>query len=68
MKQENDSSAAPGEILSRRDALRRVVVTGLVLGGMPALANESAAQVGTAAADFVPENDYPYFGYEPDSQ
>jgi len=60
-----DSSVPSAKILSRRAALRRVVVTGLGLGSLSALANEPAAQVSAAEPEFVPENDYPYFDYEP---
>jgi hypothetical protein len=67
MKQKTDSSETPAMTVSRRAALRRVVATGLALGSLPALAGESAAQPAAAEPEFVPENDYPYFGYEPDS-
>jgi len=57
-----EEQAAPREILSRREALRRTVTGGLLAAlGLP---------VGGEAAHmeepFVPENDYPHFGYEPE--
>lgn len=68
MKQKTDSSELPPTIVSRRAALRRVVATGLALGSLPALASASVTESAAAEPEFVPENDYPYFGYEPDSR
>jgi hypothetical protein len=57
---------------SRRAALRVAAVGGLSLVTLPAFAGGlSSRQIESAsaqAADFVPENDYPYFGYEPGRQ
>lgn len=55
--------SSPG--LSRRDAVRHAVIAGLGLAvsDLTASATEPAAVAPETA--FVPENDYPFFGYEP---
>ena len=61
MKIETDSSP-----LSRRDALRRTLLASLGVSILPAAATETAKPL--VEPGFVPENDYPFFGYEPNSQ
>jgi hypothetical protein len=63
-------------ILSRRDALR-LALAGAAMLALPeanrtdaaGLATDRDVAVGLAASPtpFVPENDYPYFGFEPDA-
>ena len=65
MKEKNESSTpAP---LSRRAVLRRAVAAGLVASGFPAVAEE-VERAAKADPGFVPENDYPYFGYQPGAE
>ncbi len=61
MKTETDSSS-----LSRRDALRQTLLASLGFSILPAAATETREPL--AEPDFVPEHDYPYFGYEPTSE
>jgi len=61
MNEQNIPTSA--DALSRRAVLRRVIVAGAGLASLPALKVEAAAP--PPAADYVPENDYPFFGYEP---
>jgi hypothetical protein len=68
MKEKTDPSGSSAQTFSRRAALRRAVMTGLVLSSLPALADEAAAPTATVEPAFIPENDYPYFGYDPGAQ
>jgi len=52
--------------LSRRDALRQTLLAGLGMSVLTASATEEVKQV--EEVEFLPENDYPFFGYEPTSQ
>lgn len=54
--------------LTRREALRRTLFGGLAAGAAAALPAAEAAPLPAtqAEAPFVPENDYPFFGYDPD--
>ncbi len=58
MKTETDASS-----LSRRDALRQTLLASLGISILPASATETTEPL--AEPDFVPEHDYPFFGYEP---
>lgn len=63
-----DAAKAAATFLTRREALLNAlkgtvaaaVATPIIVQATP----DSSAQ---AEATFVPENDYPFFGYEPDS-
>ena len=46
------------------DTLKATLVTSLTL---PAMADASPVPPPAPEHDFAPENDYPYFGYEPPS-
>lgn len=61
MKTETDSSS-----LSRRDALRQTLLASLGISILPAAATETTEPL--AKPGFVPEHDYPFFGYEPISE
>jgi hypothetical protein len=61
MKSETQSTP-----LSRREALRQTVLAGLGMSALTATATEEVKQV--EEVEYVPENDYPFFGYEPTSQ
>jgi len=65
MKPNNDSSLSSAESISRRTALERVVVAGLGLAALSVHAAESVAPNPDREPEFVPENDYPDFGYVP---
>lgn len=54
---ERETSTPP---LSRRDVLLRAAAGGLGLAFAPS--RDSEAAVSTSATEFVPENDYPFFG------
>jgi hypothetical protein len=63
-----DAAKAAATFFTRREALLNAL-KGTVAAAVAApvivqAAPESSAQ---AEATFVPENDYPFFGYEPDS-
>ncbi len=61
------NSLAEPRLLSRRDALRVALIGGAALASLPVSTGESAnLQVESANDAFLPENDYPYFGYNPD--
>ncbi len=52
--------------LSRRDALLRAVTVSLGLVAVPALARQAGTSVAKPAEpEFVPVDDYPFFGYGP---
>lgn len=59
----------PTSPLSRRQALKRTFVGSLVAGGFTAFekTEANAPPLAHEPAPFVPENDYPYFGFEPES-
>ncbi len=48
------------ESLTRREILRRAVAASVGLAALPAAAK--------APEEFVPENDYPFFGHEPQAE
>ena len=51
---------------SRRDALRVALAGGVASFMLPAGQAESAQlPAGPCNDEFIPENDYPYFGYDP---
>ena len=57
-------SAQTSASLTRRDALARVLKGGLVsLTGVSAVGNAAPMEV-SESTEFVPENDYPFFGGE----
>jgi len=68
MKPKVGPSESSVESISRRAALGRVVVVGLGLAALPAQAAAPTAPIPVAETTFVPENDYPYFGYEPTNE
>jgi hypothetical protein len=68
MKPKEDPSQLSAESISRRVALGRVVVAGLGLAALPAQAAAPTVPVPIAEKEFVPENDYPYFGFEPPNE
>jgi hypothetical protein len=51
-------------LLNRRGALRNALAA---LAAAPWMLPEAPAVASETEASFAPENDYPYFGYEPDS-
>jgi len=54
--------------LSRRDALLTALAGSFVLVSWPNITISTEIHIGsdpTSLAPFVPENDYPFFGYEP---
>ena len=53
--------------VTRREALKAVVATSLVVAIAPSAATVSAVEL-PPAEEYVIENDYPYFGFEPDVQ
>jgi hypothetical protein len=63
-----DAAKAAATFLTRREALlnalKGTVAAAVVTPILVQAAPEGPAQ---AEAAFVPENDYPFFGYEPDS-
>lgn len=63
-----DAAKAAATFFTRREALlsalQCTVAAAVAVPVMVQSAPESSAQ---AEAAFVPENDYPFFGYEPDS-
>jgi hypothetical protein len=63
-----DAAKAAATFFTRREALlsalKGTVAAAVAVPVMVQAAPESSAQ---AEAAFVPENDYPYFGYEPES-
>jgi hypothetical protein len=59
--QPNETPAA----LSRRDAITRVLAGGLAAAALPIAVGSATAATPVIEPEFVPENDYPYFGYEP---
>ena len=65
---EDSSAKAEATFFTRREALlsalKGSVAAAVAVPVMVQAAPESSAQ---AEATFVPENDYPFFGYEPDS-
>jgi hypothetical protein len=65
MNRADDSSTDPTPALSRRAALRRVVTGSLGLVAVPAAVAQAGEASPGEAVGFVPENDYPFFGYEP---
>lgn len=58
MKQEDESTH-----LSRRDALRQTLLASLGMS-IPNLA-AAAEPESLKETEFIPENDYPFFGYNP---
>ncbi len=58
MKQEDESTA-----LSRRDALRQALLASLGMSASTFVAAEEPEPL--KEAEFIPENDYPFFGYNP---
>jgi len=64
-----DAAKAAATFFTRREALLNVlkgaVAAAVAVPVMVQAAPESSAQ---AEAAFVPENDYPFFGYEPESE
>ncbi|MEP6668814.1 MAG: hypothetical protein ABJF10_06665 [Chthoniobacter sp.] len=65
MSHESDPTSPSWDNLSRRAALGRVIATGLGLAGVCAIAAGPAVDAPEQTPEFMPENDYPYFGYEP---
>ena len=67
MKHQDSSSKHTRSGVTRREALRRALVAGVaaatMTGGVATVA--TAAPVPPKQPEFVPENDYPYFGPEP---
>jgi hypothetical protein len=63
---EKNAAKAAATFLTRREALlsalKGTVAAAVAVSNMVQSAPESSAQ---AEAAFVPENDYPFFGYEP---
>jgi hypothetical protein len=63
-----DAAKAAATFFTRREALlsalKGTVAAAVAVPVMVQSAPESSTQ---AEAAFVPENDYPFFGYEPDS-
>jgi hypothetical protein len=63
-----DAAKAAATFLTRREALlsalKGTVAAAVAVPVMVQAAPESSAQ---AEAAFVPKNDYPFFGYEPES-
>lgn len=54
--------------LTRREALLGTLKSAVVVSlALPLMTEETKAVTPIAPTEFVPENDYPYFGYEPDS-
>ncbi len=62
MNSHNDSSS-----LSRRDALKRVFCGTLAASTFPHVLarEESSPRQSSEAAEFKPDNDYPFFGCKP---
>ncbi len=61
--QPNETPAA----LSRRNAIARVLAGGLAAAALPIALRSAATALPVIKPEFVPENDYPFFGYEPDA-
>jgi hypothetical protein len=59
--QSNETPAA----LSRREAIARVLAGGLAAAALPMAVGSTTAATPVIEPEFVPENDYPFFGYEP---
>lgn len=63
-----DAAKAAATFFTRREALlsalKGTVAAAVVAPAFALAASEDSAK---AEATFVPENDYPFFGYEPDS-
>ena len=55
--------------ITRRDVLKRVVVGSLAVAtSAPLVAAETSLKSSLVeVAEFIPENDYPYFGWHPDT-
>ena len=54
--------------LTRREALLGTLKSAMVVSlALPLMAEETKSATPIALTEFVTENDYPYFGYEPDS-
>jgi hypothetical protein len=63
-----DAAKAAATFLTRREALLSAL-KGTVAAAViaPAFAHTTSEDSAKAEATFVPENDYPFFGYEPES-
>jgi len=68
MKPNKHSSPSLTASISRRAALERVVTVGLGLAALSTHAAESAGPPPAQETEFIPENDYPYFDYEPGNE
>ena len=65
--QSSKSTVSAPTSLTRRDALRAAMAAGVGLAAKSARAAEAVTPpAAREAGRFVPENDYPYFGYEPE--
>jgi hypothetical protein len=51
--------------LTRRAALLRALAVGVAAAALPATSSAASAPTLPKEPDFVPENDYPFFGCEP---
>jgi hypothetical protein len=65
MNPKSEPVIPPAGPISRRAALQRAVAGGLGLAGLSAGAADEATPARSASENFVPENDYPYFGFDP---
>jgi hypothetical protein len=63
--QKQSPAFAPADC-TRREALRRVLACGLVAATLPVSVVSTAQTAAPVTREFVPENDYPFFGYEPE--
>ncbi len=64
MNAETKSPQEPAAI-SRRDALRQTLAAGLGLAAVVTSLPAESCRAAEMAEVFVPENDYPFFGYRP---
>jgi hypothetical protein len=63
-----NAAKAAATFLTRREALLSALKgTVIAAVAVPIMAQAAPEDSAKAEATFVPENDYPYFGYEPDS-
>jgi hypothetical protein len=63
-----DAAEAATNFFTRREALLSAL-KGTVAAAViaPTFANTAPEDLAKAETTFIPENDYPYFGYEPES-